>query len=79
MKSTPNQLEIETESSLFRPVVLALTKSPIVDKYDLSSLECIVSAAAPLGNEIEMAVGKRFGEKLIVKQAGACNHTLSAV
>ena len=42
------------------PVVLALTKSPLVDRYDLSSLRWIVSGAAPLGAELEQACARRL-------------------
>lgn len=52
---------------LVPPVVLALAKSPIVDKYDCSSLRQIVSAAAPLGLEVELAAKARLGCE--IKQA----------
>lgn len=42
------------------PVALALAKHPIVDNYDLSSIEQIFSGAAPLGGEIADAVAKRL-------------------
>lgn len=31
------------------PIVIALAKHPLVDQYDLSSLKCVFSGAAPLG------------------------------
>lgn len=34
------------------PVVLGLAKSPLVDKYNLTSLKKILSGAAPLGSEL---------------------------
>jgi len=43
------------------PVALALAKHPLVDQFDMSSVEVIFSGAAPLGPETEAAVGKRFG------------------
>ncbi len=43
------------------PVALALAKHPLVDQYDVSSVTQIFSGAAPLGAEIESAVGARFG------------------
>ncbi|MEX3016287.1 AMP-binding protein [Gymnodinialimonas hymeniacidonis] len=43
------------------PVALALAKHPMVDEYDVSSVSEIFSGAAPLGAEIEAAVGERFG------------------
>lgn len=42
------------------PVALALAKHPVVDNYDLSSVEQIFSGAAPLGAEVSDAVGKRI-------------------
>jgi len=43
------------------PVVMELTKSDVVDSYDLSSLRSILCAAAPLGAEIEQAASDRLG------------------
>lgn len=52
---------------LVPPIVLALAKSPIVDKYDCSSIRHIVSAAAPLGIDVELAAKQRLGCE--IKQA----------
>ena len=49
------------------PIIIQLAKSPIIDKYDLSSLSMIVSAAAPLSRETEQALLDRIGCE--VKQA----------
>lgn len=43
------------------PIVLALAKHPSVDRYDLSSLEYVVSAAAPLDAELAVACSRRLG------------------
>jgi acyl-CoA synthetase (AMP-forming)/AMP-acid ligase II len=43
------------------PIVLALAKHPLVDEFDLSSLELINSGAGPLSAELEIACGKRLG------------------
>ncbi len=40
--------------------MLALAKHPIVDNYDLSSVEMILSGAAPLGSDLQSAVEKRL-------------------
>jgi acyl-CoA synthetase (AMP-forming)/AMP-acid ligase II len=40
-----------TRAHLVPPIVLALAKHPVVDKYDLSSLTHIMSGAAPLSGE----------------------------
>ncbi|GFP90040.1 4-coumarate--coa ligase 1 [Phtheirospermum japonicum] len=42
------------------PIVLAIAKSPVVDKYDLSSVRTVMSGAAPLGRELEDAVRLKF-------------------
>jgi len=55
------------------PVVLALAKSPIVTKYDLTSLRMLNSGAAPLTGELVDAVWERL--KVPVKQ-GMLNATL---
>jgi 4-coumarate--CoA ligase len=41
-----------TVAYLVPPVILLLAKSPAVDKYDLSSLRLMHSAAAPLSNDL---------------------------
>ena len=43
------------------PIVLALAKHPAVAQYDLSSLEYIVSAAAPLDAGLAAACSRRLG------------------
>ncbi|MFF3399357.1 4-coumarate--CoA ligase family protein [Streptomyces sp. NPDC002659] len=43
------------------PIVLALAKHPAVAKFDLSSLEYIISSAAPLDAELAAACSKRLG------------------
>jgi acyl-CoA synthetase (AMP-forming)/AMP-acid ligase II len=42
------------------PIALALAKSPLVDQYDLSRLEVVISAAAPLDREIAETVARRL-------------------
>jgi acyl-CoA synthetase (AMP-forming)/AMP-acid ligase II len=43
------------------PVAVALAKHPIVDQYDLSCIDVIISGAAPLDAELGHAVAKRLG------------------
>jgi acyl-CoA synthetase (AMP-forming)/AMP-acid ligase II len=50
-----------TRAWVVPPIVLALAKQPIVDDFDLSSLEYMLSGAAPLSAELEVACGKRLG------------------
>ncbi|MCP4869621.1 MAG: 4-coumarate--CoA ligase family protein [Proteobacteria bacterium] len=49
-----------TRLFLVPPIVLALAKHPIIDKYDLSSVRQIFSGAAPLGGEIAEAAARRL-------------------
>lgn len=49
-----------TRAALVPPICLALAKHPIVDNYDLSNLEHIISGAAPLSGELQQAVGQRL-------------------
>ncbi|RKP08694.1 hypothetical protein THASP1DRAFT_34596 [Thamnocephalis sphaerospora] len=49
------------------PICLMFAKDPLVDKYDLSSLRDVISAAAPLGVDVVEAVHKRLGIR--VRQA----------
>ena len=43
------------------PIVLALAKHPLVDRYDLSSLEKVVSGSAPLSAQLQTACSERLG------------------
>jgi acyl-CoA synthetase (AMP-forming)/AMP-acid ligase II len=43
------------------PIVLALAKHPLVDRYDLSSLEKVVSGSAPLSAQLQTACAERLG------------------
>jgi acyl-CoA synthetase (AMP-forming)/AMP-acid ligase II len=47
------------------PVAVALAKHPLVENFDVSSVEVIFSGAAPLGAEVADAVGARLGCKVI--------------
>src|SRR5207248_5549414 len=46
------------------PIVLALAKHPIVNKYDLSKAKWALSAAAPLGEALATAFTARLGTKV---------------
>jgi len=50
---------------LVPPIVIALAKHPIVDTYDLSSLELIGSGAAPLGADVQHACSERLKVSVI--------------
>jgi len=49
-----------TLAHLVPPIVLALSKNPIVDDYDLSSLKAIFSGAAPLDENLTRACNQRL-------------------
>jgi acyl-CoA synthetase (AMP-forming)/AMP-acid ligase II len=49
-----------TRAYVAPPIVLALARHPLVDKYDLSSLDSILSGAAPLDAALEQACGRRL-------------------
>ncbi|HEY3080363.1 MAG TPA: 4-coumarate--CoA ligase family protein [Chloroflexota bacterium] len=50
-----------TTAHLVPPIVLALAKHPLVERYDLSSLKLILSGAAPLSDELAHACAERVG------------------
>jgi acyl-CoA synthetase (AMP-forming)/AMP-acid ligase II len=47
------------------PVAVALAKHPLVDEYDLSSLNTVMSGAAPLDADLGHAVSKRLGCRVV--------------
>lgn len=55
------------------PIILAFGKSPVVDKYDLTSLKVMHSGAAPLTTELMELFWKRL--KLPVKQGYGLSET----
>lgn len=52
-----------TRAFVAPPILLALAKHPMVDRYDLSSLRSITSGAAPLDAELAQAVQDRLRTK----------------
>jgi acyl-CoA synthetase (AMP-forming)/AMP-acid ligase II len=49
-----------TFANVVPPIVLALAKSPLVDKYDLRHLHTLFSGAAPLGEGVATAASQRL-------------------
>lgn len=47
------------------PMVLAFAKHPLVDEYDLSSLQTVFSGAAPLGAELAKEAADRIGCEVV--------------
>jgi acyl-CoA synthetase (AMP-forming)/AMP-acid ligase II len=54
-----------TRAYVAPPIVLALAKHPLVDKYDLSELKSIFSGAAPLDASMERACTERLGSEVM--------------
>lgn len=53
-----------TLAHLVPPIVLALSKSPIVDEYDLSTLRAVFSGAAPLDENLTRACMQRLNLRI---------------
>jgi acyl-CoA synthetase (AMP-forming)/AMP-acid ligase II len=49
-----------TRAFVAPPILVALAKHPVVDQYDLSSLRSILSGAAPLDEQLALAVEQRL-------------------
>ena len=58
---------------LVPPVALALAKHPMVDKYDLSSLQMVNSGAAPMSGDLEKELSTRLN--LFAKQGYGMTET----
>ena len=54
-----------TRSFVAPPIVLALAKHPMVDKFDLSHIRLMNSAAAPLKAELAAEASKRLGCEVV--------------
>ncbi len=54
-----------TRSFVAPPIVVALAKHPLVDKYDLSKLEQVFSGAAPLSAELALETGARLNCEVV--------------
>ena len=54
-----------TRAYLVPPIILALAKHPVVEKFDLSALRLIMSGAAPLDGGLAQACEERLGCQVI--------------
>jgi 4-coumarate--CoA ligase len=54
-----------TRTFVAPPIVVALAKHPLVDKYDLSALRNVLSGAAPLSAELAIEAGSRLGCEVV--------------
>ena len=52
------------------PLALFLAKQPLVEKFDLSSLETLVTAAAPLGGHVQSEVEQRLNCNFVQGNTG---------
>ncbi|QHG15836.1 thioester reductase domain-containing protein [Nostoc sp. ATCC 53789] len=63
-----------TRIHIVPPILLALAKQPLVDKYDLSSLRVLTSGAAPLSHQLIEECEQRLAN-CVVKQAYGTTET----
>jgi acyl-CoA synthetase (AMP-forming)/AMP-acid ligase II len=72
-----------TIAHLVPPVVLALSKHPLVDEYDFSALRWIFSGAAPLDAELSSACAKRLDCQVLqgygLTETSPCTHLSAPV
>ncbi|KAG6613355.1 4-coumarate--CoA ligase 3 [Phytophthora cinnamomi] len=66
------------------PIIQFLAKHPLVDKYDLSTINRLGSGAAPLGDELVHAIHSRFGVPVLqsygmTELAGTATHSSETV
>nr|AIY34667.1 4-coumarate:CoA ligase-like protein [Albuca bracteata] len=54
-----------TVAAVVPPLVLALAKNPVVERYDLGSVRVVLSGAAPLGKELEAALQGRLPQAVL--------------
>ena len=54
-----------TRSFVAPPIVVALAKHPLVDQYDMSSVEQFFSGAAPLSAELALEAAGRLGAEVV--------------
>jgi acyl-CoA synthetase (AMP-forming)/AMP-acid ligase II len=60
------------------PIMAALAHHPMVESYDLSSLEAIISGGAPLGAGLQRAVGARIPSAAVGQGWGLTETTVGA-
>ncbi|MFC5996675.1 AMP-binding protein [Pseudonocardia hispaniensis] len=61
------------------PIVLALARHPVVDRYDLSSLELVVSGSAPLSAAVQQECADRLGRRVVQAYGMTESSTLIAM
>ncbi|KAJ7379769.1 hypothetical protein OS493_012515 [Desmophyllum pertusum] len=63
---------------LVPPIFTFLAKHPSVDNYDLTSIDTLISGAAPLGEELTHAVRKRLPTVVAIGQGYGLTETKSS-
>ncbi|XP_043274154.1 luciferin 4-monooxygenase [Venturia canescens] len=76
--STIQEYKIE-QLMLVPPLMVFLAKSPLVDRYDLSSIKQIWCGAAPLSENIRHAVSQRLNKPVIKQGYGLTETTLGVL
>jgi 4-coumarate--CoA ligase len=61
-----------TVAPVVPPIVLAIAKSPDLNKYDLSSIRILKSGGAPLGKELEDTVRNKFPKAILGQVSLLC-------
>lgn len=61
------------------PVMIFLSKSPLVDQFDLTSLRLISSGGAPLKHQTEDVIAKRFKGRLTIFQGYGLTETTAGI
>ena len=56
--------------ALVPPLMIFLTKSPLVARFDLTSVLQVLSAAAPLSKETELEACRALGIKVVLQGDG---------
>ena len=59
-----------TDLRLVPPMVIAMSKSPLVKKYDLSSVRTVEAGAAPLGGEVAAEFAKIWPSGVVSLRQG---------
>lgn len=65
-----------TTLSLVPPLMTFFAKHPLVDKYNLTSLESVTCGAAPLSSSLEIAVKERLKIPRIITGYGMTETTM---
>lgn len=65
-----------TDLPIVPPIVLFLAKHPLVEKYDLSSIDVVTIGSAAVSKEVEELLSKRLPNVRVIRQGMYCNHLI---